>query len=168
MELEQFLKETLLGTKKLAILGAGAILNADDGAGVIITDNLQKKFNEDNCKNLRIYTGNTAPENFSGEIKKFSPDHLIVIDAADLKEEPGSIMIIDPDIIDGVSFSTHMLPLKVMLQYIQKEIGCRITILGIQVADVVYGNPVTEKINQSINETITILQNQIFYLGLAL
>ena len=116
----------------------------------------------------RIYTGNTAPENFSGEIKKFYPDHLIVIDAADLREEPGSIMIIDPEIIDGVSFSTHMLPLKVMLQYIQKEIGCRITILGIQVADVAYGNPVTEKINHSIKETITILENQIYYLGLAL
>ena len=166
MELDQFLKETLLGTKKLAILGAGAILNADDGAGVIITENLQKKYNQDNCKNLRIYTGNTAPENFSGEIKKFCPDHLIVIDAADLKEEPGSIMIIDPEVIDGVSFSTHMLPLKVMLQYIQKEIGCKVTILGIQVADVAYGNPVTEKINHSIKETICILENQISLLAL--
>jgi hydrogenase 3 maturation protease len=166
MELELFLKDTLHGTKKLAILGAGAILNADDGAGVIISDSLQKKFNENNCKNCRVYTGNTAPENFSGEIKKFKPDHLIVIDAADLKEEPGSIMVIDPEIIDGVSFSTHMLPLKVMLQYIQKEIGCKVTILGIQVADVAYGNPVTEKINISINETICILENQILHLAL--
>ena len=53
MELDQFLKETLHGTKKLAILGAGAILNADDGAGVIISEDLQKKFNENNCKNLQ-------------------------------------------------------------------------------------------------------------------
>jgi hydrogenase 3 maturation protease len=166
MELDQFLKKELVNTKKLAILGAGAILKADDGAGVIITERLQEIFNEDNCRNLRIYTGNTAPENFTGEIKKFNPDHLIVIDAADLQEEAGSIMIIDPEVIDGVTFSTHMLPLKVMLQYIQKEIGCRVTIIGIQIADVTYGKQVTEKISHSIKETICILENQILQLAL--
>ena len=161
MNSDQFLKNLLHGTKRLVILGVGSRHKADDAAGVMISEYLWEKFRDYNCRNLKIIIGETAPENYTSEIKKFKPDHLIVIDATDLKGEPGSLMLIDPQTICGVSFSSHMLPLNIMLGYIQKETDCKITILGIQVADVTYGNQVTDAISKAIDEISSMLEKEI-------
>jgi hydrogenase 3 maturation protease len=156
-ELKELLEERLKYCKKLAILGAGSVLLADDAAGIMIVTRLKEIFSEEVYPDLRIYLGYTAPENFTGEIKKFNPCHLIIIDAADMKEEPGSVMVIQPDVISGVSFSTHMLPLKVMAEYLKKETGCEMTILGIQSVDVSYGGEVTPKVKEAVDEITDIM-----------
>ena len=165
-ELKDFLEERLKNCKKLAVLGVGSVLLSDDAAGIMIVSNIKEIFSEDEYPNLRVYLGHTAPENFTGEIKKFDPCHLIIIDAADMKEEPGSIMVIQPEVISGVSFSTHMLPLKVMAEYLKKETGCIMTILGIQGVDVSYGGDVTPKVREAIDEITGIMVEVIKSLNL--
>lgn len=163
-ELIKLLEERLGNTERLAILGAGSLLSGDDAAGVLIASRLREKFERDKLPGLLICEGHTAPENFSGEIKRFKPDHLIVVDAADLKEEPGSALIIEPEIIDGVSFSTHMLPLKVMTEYIKNETGCAITFMGIQNEDVSYGSHMTPKVSLAVDEISDIMEKVIIKL----
>jgi Ni,Fe-hydrogenase maturation factor len=77
------LAEKLKKTKKLAILGVGSELMQDDKAGPDVTVYLEKKYGN-NHPNLRIFTGYTTPENFTKDITDFQPDHLILVDAADL------------------------------------------------------------------------------------
>jgi hydrogenase 3 maturation protease len=149
--IKSFFKETLSGTQKLVILGAGSCLKADDAAGVEIAERFIKKYTEECSPRLRVYSGSTAPENYSGAIKLFSPDHLIIIDAADFGEKPGEISTIDPEVIDGVSFSTHMLPLKIFIRYLSKEIGCKVTVLGVQPKDISFGSPMSPPVKKSVN-----------------
>jgi hydrogenase 3 maturation protease len=153
----------LKGTKRPAILGAGSSLMADDAAGVMITDSLIERFGPA-PGSFAVYSGGTAPECFTGEIKRFSPDLVLIIDAADMGLAPGEIRSIDPAAVSGVSFSTHMLPLKVMLDYLHKEIGCRTAIIGIQPGSLEFGggmtNEVRETVNEMINEFVILLRNR--------
>ncbi len=151
----------LTGTKKFAVMGIGALLNSDDGAGVVIAENLLKLFKNKPSEKYRIYSGCTAPENFTGEIKRFFPDHLLVVDAADFKAKPGSVQIIDMDKIGGVSFSSHMLPIKIMIDYLKKEIGCRVTLLGIQPDNITYGEKMTPAVRKTVKELTEILKEEI-------
>jgi Ni,Fe-hydrogenase maturation factor len=45
---------------------------------------------------------------------------------------PGTIGIIRPGTISAGLFSTHVLPLSVVMEYIEKDTRTRVTLLGIQ------------------------------------
>jgi len=160
-DLYDFLIGRLKNARKIAILGAGSFMKADDAAGVMVTERLKESFNEASSSSVRIYTGESAPENFTGEIKKFKPDHLILLDAADIKEEPGSIAFIQLEVIGGMTFSTHMLPVKIMLDYLVKETGCDITVIGIQPEDVTYNGKVTPNVIETVKYISEVLNNII-------
>jgi hydrogenase 3 maturation protease len=159
--LYEILEERLSGAGKITILGVGSFLNADDGAGVMITEKLNKHFSNYKLSATAIMTGENAPENYTGEIKKFRPDHLLVLDAVDCHREPGDILTIRPDEIGGVTFSTHMLPIKIMLDYISRETGCNITILGIQPGSLAFAGDMTGEVIDTIDYMISVLKKII-------
>lgn len=159
-DLSELINERLGNSKKIAILGVGSTLKSDDSAGILIAQKISDIFPEDKYPLLRVYLGESAPENFTGEIKKFMPNHLLVIDAADLEEAPGSVAFIDMNVIKGVSFCTHMLPLNIMLDYLIKEIGIEITILGIQPLNLSYDGKVSEAVITAV-EDVTIAISQV-------
>ena len=146
-----FLKERLRGAGRLAILGAGSVLKADDAAGVRVVERLQAEFDAENYPNLLLCVGETAPENFTGKISRFEPDHILVIDAADLGQEAGAIADIPPDAVGGPTFCTHMLPLRVMLDYLVRETGARVTLLGIQHKSIAFDADMTPEIRSAVD-----------------
>lgn len=148
--------ELLKGAKRPAILGAGSCLMADDAAGVMITDSLIERFGT-NPGRFAVFSGGNAPECFTGEIKKFKPDLVLIIDAADMGLAPGSVRSIKSDEVAGVSFSTHMLPLKVMLDYLKKEIECETAIIGIQPKSLEFGGEMCEDVKNTVAELIEML-----------
>ncbi len=90
---------------------------------------LQERVQSDD---VLLIAGSTAPENFTGVIKDFKPDLLIITDAARIGLSPGEAAVIPLSEITGASFSTHMLPLSVMLNYLEAEISCETVFIGIQ------------------------------------
>lgn len=84
---EKQIKDFLRQSDRLLVLAIGSELRSDDAVGMYIADELLK-YNHDNAK-LCVIKGATAPENFTGEIKKYKPSDMIVIDAADTGKEPG-------------------------------------------------------------------------------
>jgi hydrogenase 3 maturation protease len=149
--LKEFLDSLLAGSGRIVILGAGSCLMADDAAGVMVTDALIERFGE-NPGRFAVFSGGTAPECFTGVIKRFQPDLVLIIDAADIHGAPGELTSIDPAVVSGVSFSTHMLPLKVMLEYLHKEIGCRTAIIGIQPKSLEFGGEMCEEVRETVEE----------------
>ena len=110
-------------------------------------------------KRLEVFLGATAPENLTGEIKKYKPSHLLIIDAADTASKPGTIDLIDPKTVGGISFSTHMMPLKIMVDYMLKSIKCKVIIIGIQPKVLKFGSePSREAISSAKEIAKTILE----------
>src|SRR5690349_16533920 len=97
---------------RIAVVGVGNIMRSDDAVGVLVANALSQRVLS--RENILILEAGQAPENWTGELRKFAPVLIIFIDAADLGGVPGSIQWIAEDTIDGMSASTHSLPLSML------------------------------------------------------
>ena len=157
--LKQTLKKELKNARKVALLGVGSELRGDDAAGVLVAKQLLRLRRAiKGPGRLTIFMGATAPENLTGEIKRFNPSHLIIVDSADLGKPAGTVRLITPDKAGGISFCTHQLPLKIMVDYLQSAIGCEIMIIGIQPEKIEFGVSVSKKIQASVRRVADAVQ----------
>lgn len=141
------LASKLKGAKKVAILGVGSDLRGDDAAGLLVASALAKNLKSSKVK---VFLGDTAPENLTGEVRKFKPTHLIMIDCADFELKPGAVMIFKPEDIAGITFSTHRLPLKLIADYMESAIKCKTVIIGIQPLALKFDSEVSAVIKSSV------------------
>jgi hydrogenase 3 maturation protease len=138
--LETILKNKLKNAKRVAILGIGSELRGDDVAGILTARQIEKTIkNKTISPDVRIFIGETAPENLTGEIKRFQPTHLLIIDSADLDTKPGEIQIINPENIGGTSFCSHSLPIKVLTDYLFQSFKFEVITIGIQPRSLAFG-----------------------------
>jgi hydrogenase 3 maturation protease len=84
-----------------------------------------------------------------------------MIDAAEMGEAPGTIRWILEDEIDGMSASTHSMPLSILTHYLQLAIDCDVRLLGIQVASNEVGEAVSPEVIQAIDEIVDELDRSI-------
>jgi hydrogenase 3 maturation protease len=157
-QLTSLLKKSLEGAQRISILGVGSELRGDDIAGMLVARELQDRCATGNdTEHVQVLFGETAPENLTGEIKKFQPTHLIIVDAADTSAAAGTISIINPDNVGGISFSTHMMPLKLMVDYLNQSFPCTVIIIGIQPKHLSFGHEPSREVTQAVEEIIATL-----------
>jgi len=160
--LQKTLKAKLKSAKKIAVLGVGSDLRGDDFAGEFVAKELDLI-----CKNkcrhpeVRFFFGSTAPENLTGEIKKFKPTHIVIIDSAELNKKPGSVKVLTLREIGGVSFSTHRLPTKIMVDYLRKSLACKFVIIGIQPKSLLFGKPFSREVRKALSGLLAALKEAI-------
>lgn len=106
------------------LLGIGNPLQGDDGAGNYVAGLFQKV-------GWLVLDCGTAPENFTGVVRKHSPDLLVLVDAADMGLPPGEIRVIPPEQIEDVGFGTHQLPIDQFISFIGSCAG-KVLLIGIQ------------------------------------
>ncbi len=129
---------------KVAVIGIGQILSGDDAAGVLVARKLREHI--PSTEERIIIDAGLAPENFTGLIRRMRPDLLIVVDAAQMGEEPGTVHLIPWHYADGIRVSTHTLPLRMICSYLTDQTGCEIALIGIQVGDAQFGHPPTRAV----------------------
>jgi hydrogenase 3 maturation protease len=169
-ELASLLQQRLENAAKIGVLGIGSELRADDVAGLLVAQRIQEcsefRLQADKTtptrvnaelRTLRVFLGGTAPENLTGEIKRFAPTHLVIVDAADLDSEPGTITMMDPDRIGGTTFGTHSLPIKVMIDYLLGSFDCDVIVVGIQPKSLAVGAPVSQEVLDAVESLAALL-----------
>jgi hydrogenase 3 maturation protease len=117
---------------RVAVVGVGNTMRGDDGAGILVVRALAERLA--GAPNVLLIDGSTAPENFTGPLRRFRPDLVIEIDAAHLEQPPGTVAWVDWRDADGMSASTHTLPPSVLATFLSADLGCRVSLLGIQPA----------------------------------
>jgi len=147
MQISDYLESKIKPSRKYAVLGIGSTQRSDDAAGMYFIELLSCMVKQDN---VLLVAGSTAPENFTGVIRDFRPDVLFIVDAAHMGLLPGETRIVPANDIGGVSFSTHMLPLTVMLDYLQAELGCEVLFIGIQPASTDYGFCMSDDVRKEV------------------
>lgn len=154
--LSQALEKLLQKPSRIAILGIGSELRGDDIAGMLVAQELEKFSKESKPKiPFKVFLGGTAPENLTGEIKKYDPSHVIIIDTADMGEKPGFIGVLNPEDEKFCgSFSTHRMPCKVLIDYLKKSIGCKVIMIGIQAKCVDFGKEPSEEVKAAVKKLI--------------
>jgi hydrogenase 3 maturation protease len=142
----------LEGCSRIALLGVGCELRGDDAAGLLLVRELAIMVRKRPFSRLQFegFEGGNAPENATGFIKGFRPSHIIVADAADISLPPGEWREINPEDINGISFSTHTLPMGIITEYLQQATAAAISIIGIQPGNLDFGRPPTEALKRGV------------------
>ena len=149
------LKENLPGAKKIAVVAIGSDLRGDDAAGMLVAEDLEKKIKRSGKRsNIRIFAGATAPENLTGEIIRYKPDQIVIVDTVEMKKKPGEIALLRPqDIGKGATFSTHTMPAKILIDYLMNSIkGCGVTFIGIQPKTLAFGRQPSREVRKAVLE----------------
>ncbi len=140
--------------RRIAVLGIGSELRADDAAGVLVVRELGHMIKERPFRNLQFqgFEGGNAPENTTGFISRFKPTHILVVDAADIAVKTGECRTIDPREISEIAFSTHTLPMKIVTDYLEQATGAEIAIIGIQPGNLDFGKCPTAAVLRGVRQ----------------
>ena len=136
------IRDALKSGQRMAIMCIGNSLCKDDGAGMFIAEKIRPAAEK---AGLFVFACASAPENFTGAVRSCAPEAVLIIDAAHMGKKPGTIEYIEPEDIGGTAFSTHMLPLKFLIDYMKAEFACDIHIIGIEPEDCSPGVGMGEK-----------------------
>lgn len=135
---------------RLAVLGIGNELYGDDAAGILAARILSRTLPV--SEQVLVIEAGTAPENCTGTLRQFRPDLVLLIDAAQMNETTGTVQWLAWQAADGISASTHTLPLHMLSQYLHTELGCEVALIGVQPAGNRLFAPVSAAVQHAVEE----------------
>lgn len=117
---------------KIAIVGLGNRYRTDDGAGLSVIDLLQAA-GIDKSSNIFTIAAEDNFLNYLSEIEQNKPSGLLLIDAANMRTEPGRIMLLNEDQVVENNISTHEANMILGLACLRITIPhCQAMFIGIQ------------------------------------
>ena len=158
-------------SSSVIIFGIGNDIRGDDGLGPYIINQLtdlkelywaDSKDDEDTLGNIHLINGGSAPENFTGLIKRIDPSHIIIIDATLMNRESGKIEIINKENIKDISISTHSMSISFIVKYLELENDFEIIFIGIQPELMDLSFDLSETIKKSSDDLVGIFKELFF------
>ncbi|MFW6057010.1 MAG: hydrogenase maturation peptidase HycI [Chloroflexota bacterium] len=123
------------------VLGVGNVLKGDDAVGPYVAERIATYAIE----TLSAIDCGTVPENYTSVVRRLRPDHLVVVDAADMGLSSGSVRIVPKNRAGALGLSTHSMPLSMFMDYVDGLAG-RVTLVGIQ--------PETMRLGEGISDCV--------------
>jgi hydrogenase maturation protease len=150
--------------KRILIAGVGNKIRRDDGIGLVIIEMLeeQKKITSDKAALL-----NAGTDSFMllGAIEQY--EKAIIIDAVDMQASPGTVKAFTPTqakiAIKYDTLSTHGFGLAETICLAEKlGFKTQIEIIGIQPQDISFGEGLTEVVNQSCPQILSLIEENLY------
>lgn len=145
---------SLAPTDRITILGIGAELRGDDAVGFEIALQLQARLS---LPTLQVIAAGASPENFTSLVRGFQPALVLLVDAAQMNEIPGTIRWLTMEDISVLPATTHTLPLNLLAQYLQIEVGCQVALIGIQPLQTGLFSSLSPMVQLAATEVVTYL-----------
>ncbi len=130
----------------------GNTLRGDDGVGVRCGEWLLG----DPVPHLEVVLCETVPENFAAPLRRTPPKRLIIIDACIMGTAPGTMRLLDPDCLDGLTETTHGLPLgEILKEILPRE---RIVVIGIEPKETGFSLALSPEVESSARKLVRALR----------
>lgn len=158
------LQHELSTAKKIFVLGIGNELRADDSLGLHFIDMLGCSLRriKSRSKKIKLQKGYDVPENYTGTIRAFSPDVVLIVDALSGDSSAlGRIVLIDPAAIASESISTHKIPLSALCRYLTIDFNCRVLVLGIITNNFTLGASLSPAVERALQKLTIEVSNFI-------
>ncbi len=146
-------------SSRVVIVGIGHELRGDDAAGTYMIRRLASSLQQSEM--LLLVDAGPAPENYTSLLRRFAPDLVILIDAADMEQSPGSMQWIPWKDSIGFSASTHSLPLHIFAKYLAQELKCEISLLGIQPVDTSLDARLSPAVRNTVDKAVLKMKDLI-------
>ena len=122
------IRKALAGAVRVAVIGIGDDCSPVDRLGMATA----RKLRDGGLEQEGVFLAGTVPESITAPVRRYRPDHVLLLDAADMGVRPGSFAIVSPETIRGTLISTHSLPLSAVMEYLAADTSAPVTLLGIQ------------------------------------
>ncbi len=143
--------EDLAGDGRVYVLGLGNTDRADDGAGVLVSLALKKRFPSFS------YSEHDGVEGTVLDISEKKEDATIVfVDAADMGLEPGSIKVIPKDRIKETEITTHRVAVALMASILERS-GKKAAVVCIQPERIEFMGKVSKPVRVSVQKVVNVL-----------
>jgi hydrogenase 3 maturation protease len=129
-------------------MGIGQAMNGDDAAGIAVVRALLPLVADRD--HVLVIEAAHAPENQTGPVRRFAPDLVLLIDAAQMDAPPGTVHWLDWRETDGLSATTHTLPPYMLAKFFVADLGCDVALIGIQPA----GNALHAQISAPVQAAV--------------
>ena len=153
-DFEPRLRERLTGARRVAVVGIGDPLLPYDRLGMLAAEAIAAL----HLPGIRVFLAGTVPESMTGPIRRFRPDHVLFLDAAEMGVPPGTVAIVEPEGIHATLFSTHVLPLSVLMEFLEKDAHTRVTLIGIEPDIQARGRKPTHREEEGLQHLLTVLK----------
>lgn len=136
---------------RLAVVGVGDSRRGDDGVGPLAAQMLADRGLEG------VVDSGVAPELDTWRIRELRPDNVLFVDAVDFGGKPGEVTLLAPADLRKIGFDTHRAPLKLTMEYLERDLGCKCYVLAIQPRDVRQGAPMCSEVKRSAANLVEVL-----------
>ena len=141
---------------KILVVGVGNILRGDDAFGPLLVQQLQSS------QGLSCFDVGTSPESYSGKIIKENPDIILIVDAVHLELKAGQYEILKDSQILKTGLTTHDISPKMFLDYLKKETGADIYILGVQPQSISLGEEMSSELKNTLEEVTNLIKEALY------
>lgn len=145
---EKALRSWLENSENIIVAGIGNELRRDDFVGVEVIRGLKDKVS----KRVMLIDTETVPESYIEQITTFDPTHILLIDAGLLGLEPGDSKFLESSDALGPptsAISTHILPLKVFCEYLEKTTRAKIAFIVVQPERTDFGRGLSQEVGRA-------------------
>ena len=136
------LAEHLVG--RVCVVGIGNRLAGDDGAGSVLAEQLAGRVAG------RVVDAGIAPENHLEPVVRGRPGTILLVDAVDFGDAPGSVRVLDPGALAGGGLSTHATSLALIHDYLAARSTARIVLVGIQPGQLRLGTTLSAEVARAV------------------
>jgi hydrogenase 3 maturation protease len=151
---EKDLKDWFADKKRVVVVGVGNPIRQDDNVGLKILEGLQGKVPDTVC----LLECEMVPEGYLLDIEEFKPSHVLLIDAAVLGCKPGEASLVKLNEVAAFSaISSHMLPLRLFCEYVEKSTGAKIRLLLVEPKTMGFGEELSPELQAATKRLTGIL-----------
>jgi hydrogenase maturation protease len=145
--------EHLAGDGRVYALGLGNTDRADDGAGILAALALKKLFPS------FVFSEHDGVEGTVLDISEKDEDLTVFfIDAANLREKPGTIRLVHKEDIRNQEITTHRVAVALMASLLERS-GKRSAVIGIQPERIEFQGKVTLAVEKSVATVVSVLKD---------
>ncbi len=136
---------------RLMVVGVGDSGRGDDGVGPLVAQMLTHRGLED------VIDSGAVPELDTWRLRERRPDKVLFVDAVDFGGRPGEVTLLAAADLRQTGYDTHRMPLKLTMEYLEQDLGCKCYVLAIQPKDVRQGAPMCSEVKSSATNSAEIL-----------
>lgn len=141
------LRDRLRG-RAAVVVGVGNRIKGDDAAGPLVVERLVDR------TSAWLVDAGDVPENEVVRIADLDPEVVVVVDAADLGAEAGSLGLIEGEAFAAGSFSTHNPNLGPFAAFLGAAAACELFAVGIQPRTTAFDAPLSPEVEAAVDAIV--------------
>ena len=146
---------------RVVIMGIGNPLRGDDAVGSVVAGALRARLQATSppadSGRVTVLDAEEIPESWLGPAVAARPDVILLVDAVALGASPGAAALLSAHELGGQALFTHRTPLRPLTEYLARETGAEVALLGIQPGELGWGEGLSPAVSAAAGDLVLLL-----------